>query len=241
MAIEIKRGCGYRKVGGLYLVGGCPSVPCDRIPFPVGACPVCGEGIHFTRSYKAINPFKLFGSHDFILPNGIEGVISKNLCIDPYRPCFLCDPKEELAFLMTIGVKAYPTPADYMNEARVQGISRRIGAFPKNLEPGKTVVYLTHPRAVEVQSIDEVINGRLALWEEKEASTGKFITTGTLTKTKEKKSDKPKYQLGIITAFIPQRVEKLFWKSELTDEVREDCAKRNITPVEIPDGDTDHA
>lgn len=30
MACEPKRGCGYRKVGGIYLVGGGIGVPCDR-------------------------------------------------------------------------------------------------------------------------------------------------------------------------------------------------------------------
>lgn len=34
MAQESKRGCGYRKVGGTYLVGNYISVPCDRLPYP---------------------------------------------------------------------------------------------------------------------------------------------------------------------------------------------------------------
>lgn len=34
MASETKRGCGYRKVGGMYLVGDYIRVPCDRLPFP---------------------------------------------------------------------------------------------------------------------------------------------------------------------------------------------------------------
>ena len=32
MAIEGKRGCGYRKVNALYLCGGCLDTPCDRLP-----------------------------------------------------------------------------------------------------------------------------------------------------------------------------------------------------------------
>jgi len=59
MAQESKRGCGYRKVGGLYLVGDGIFVPCDRLPYLLETCPVCGHGIHFTRSMTEINPLKL--------------------------------------------------------------------------------------------------------------------------------------------------------------------------------------
>jgi len=45
MAIKAKRGCGYRKIGGLYLVGNYIPVACDRLPMPIGACPVCGQGL----------------------------------------------------------------------------------------------------------------------------------------------------------------------------------------------------
>jgi len=46
MAVEARRGCGYRKVGCLYLVGGGIWVACDRLPYEVGPCPTCGEGVH---------------------------------------------------------------------------------------------------------------------------------------------------------------------------------------------------
>jgi hypothetical protein len=46
MAIERKRGCGYRKVGGMYLVGDEGIwVPCDRLPIILDVCPACGGGI----------------------------------------------------------------------------------------------------------------------------------------------------------------------------------------------------
>ena len=33
MAIEAPRGCGYRKVGGLYMCGGGIPIHCDRLPY----------------------------------------------------------------------------------------------------------------------------------------------------------------------------------------------------------------
>ena len=51
-------------------------------------------------------------------------------------------------------------------------------------------------------------------------------------------TDKP--QMAIFAAFVPQRVEMPVWESQLTEEKREDLAKRGITPVAIPDGDPDH-
>ena len=40
MASEPKRGCGYRKIGGTYLVGGGIGIPCDRL---AGITPVFFE------------------------------------------------------------------------------------------------------------------------------------------------------------------------------------------------------
>jgi len=55
------------------------------------------------------------------------------------------------------------------------------------------------------------------------------------------KAERIEKKLGIFCAFIPKRVEKLVWESELTDEKREQLEKRGITPVSIPDGDMDNA
>lgn len=56
MAVEAKRGCGYRRVGGLYVVGGGLSAPCDRMPFPLERCRHCGGGIKFTRGPQWLLP-----------------------------------------------------------------------------------------------------------------------------------------------------------------------------------------
>ena len=52
MAIESKRGCGYRKVGGLYLVSTGTGEPCERLPMPIVPCRLCGEHLKQTRSFQ---------------------------------------------------------------------------------------------------------------------------------------------------------------------------------------------
>jgi hypothetical protein len=216
MASEAKRGCGYRTVGGLYLCGKYITVPCDRLPYPIGACPVCGEGLHFTRGYKKIIPLKLFGLH--------------RPCNDTHPYCFMCEPTEHLAFLMTVGEKHYPTPDDFMEEGRTMGISKKIPSIPKELEVGMTIVYLAHPKAIVVRE-SEVIQEVEHLLANNNGGQQRLFP-------EEKKT----YKLGIFTAFIPNRVEMPVWESDFKNkEKMKDLEKRGITPVSIPNGDKDHA
>lgn len=216
MAIEPIRGCGFRKVGGYYLCGSYIPIPCDRLPYPLDTCPVCGGGIKVSRGFTKINPFRLFGPHN-------------PLCTDRIRPCFMCDPKDEVAFIMGVGEKFYPTPSDFINEACQLGVSKRIPFIPKELELGKTVIYLAHPKAVEIKE-PVVLQQAMSILEECETKQPRLLET-----------DKVERRLGIFTAFIPQRIEKLLWESEATPEELEKLEKRGITPVIVPDGDTDHA
>src|SRR5207302_7622776 len=55
VAVEAKRGCGYRKIGGLYFVGGGRGVACDRLPIPLDICPTCGHGIKQTRGFTWVD------------------------------------------------------------------------------------------------------------------------------------------------------------------------------------------
>jgi len=45
---------------------------------------------------------------------------------------------------------------------------------------------------------------------------------------------------GVFHAFRPQSLELLIWQSDAKPEYLEDLAKRNITPIIIPDDDEDH-
>lgn len=208
--IEKRRGCGYRKVGACYLCSDGIWVSCDRLPLKVGHCPVCGAGIHFTRSFTEINPLRLFGIHQ--------------PCSDRLRPCHICDPKDAPAFIMTVGAKYY-TPMSFLEEAAEMGVSKKIPFIPKKLELGRTVVYLAHPKAVEVR-------GPLAV--QQAMSVVENIDNPQLRLLEAE--HKPTYEMGIFCAFVPTRVEKLVWESELTDEKREELERRGVTPIPVPDG-----
>jgi len=138
MAVEKRRGCGYRKVGGIYLVGEGIAVPCDKMPYPLEVCPTCGQGIKFSRGFTWLNPLKFFGVHENCRDLG---------------DCPICKPTEK-AGLMWVGSKFY-TKSSFIEEAREMGISKRIHFVPKGLELGKTWVLLAYRERV---SKDEVRN-----------------------------------------------------------------------------------
>jgi hypothetical protein len=228
MAQEEKRGCGYRHVGGLYLCGEYIPVACDRLPYPLDVCPVCGAGIKVSRGFTKINPLRLFGLHDFAECNGKSGIFVQN-CSDKIRPCFVCDPTDEPAFIMGVGEKYYKTPADFQEEAHRLGVSKRIPFIPKELELGKTVLYLAHPKACQVaESVG--LQQALALAGPEDSSNQHRLMD----------SEKVEYKLGIFTAFIPHRVEKLIWEHDATPEELAKLEKRRITPIVIKDGESDH-
>jgi len=214
MAVEQIRGCGYRKVDGLYLCGSSLSATCDRMPFPLTVCPVCGQGIKVSRGFTQVNPSKLWGIHEN--------------CQDVFRPCFLCDPKDQPAYIMLVGEKYYKTPADFLDEAYHMGISKRIPFIPKGLDLGATVIYLAHNKACEVK-VAAAVQQAMAILEGEETQQPKLVET-----------DRVEKKLGIFCAFIPRRVEKLIWESKATPEEMEKLRRRNITPILVPDGDKDH-
>jgi hypothetical protein len=214
MAVEQIRGCGYRKVNALYLCGEFISMPCDRMPFPLTTCPVCGQGIKVSRGFTQVNPYQLWGIHDN--------------CQDAFRPCFLCDPKDEPAYIMLVGEKYY-SPESFLDEATRMGISKRIPFIPKGLELGKTIIYLAHPKACEVK-VAAAVQQAMSILEGSETQQPKLVET-----------DRVEKKIGIFAAFIPQRVDKLIWESEATPEELEKLERRGISPVIIPDGDKDHA
>lgn len=134
MAIEAKRGCGFRKVGGLYLVGGNAGGPCCKMPIPLEICPCCGNGVKQTRGWTWIDPRPWL----------------KGFCLYPERGCPMADPAQlgERVGLLWIGAGFYPTADAFIAEANAQGISRRITAVPRNFKLGESWVFLAHPKAI---------------------------------------------------------------------------------------------
>jgi len=143
MAIEPKRGCGYRKVGGIYLVADGPGVPCGRLPIPLTLCPTCGAGIKQTRGWTWVD-----------LPPLVEAAGLQ--CQASLEVCFVCplrDPRKiGRAGLLWIGEQFYPTPDHFTFEAATLGISRRIKAVPPGFKVGETWVLLAHPKTIRVVS-----------------------------------------------------------------------------------------
>jgi hypothetical protein len=216
MAIERKRGCGFRKVGKTYLVGEGIFTACDRLPYPVGSCPVCGAGIPLTRGTIKINPLKLFGYHQ--------------PCSDKW-PDIMCTPRDEIAYIMTVGIKYYPMPQDFAREAMEMGVSKAIPTIPKKLELGRTVIFLCHPKAIAVTEPIAVQQAMAVVEQAGNPQQSLFPL---------ELANKPTYKPGIFMTFVPRRVEKLCWQSDYTEENMEKHKKRGIDLVPVPDGDKDH-
>lgn len=214
MAIEPIRGCGYRKVGGTYLIAGDAWFTCDRLPMPLKPCPHCGQGFKFTRGPAKINASIVFGDHN---PCTCWG-------------CDVCEPPDGVSYILWVGKQHYPTTLQFVDEAKRLGISRRISAIPKDLVVGETVVYLAHPEAVNeilpAESQGEMeINGEHLDFQPR------------LCEVDQVAEPSP----GIFASFVPTRIERLVWKRDATEELLKAWTDRGITPVIIPDGEVDHA
>jgi hypothetical protein len=135
LAIEKRRGCGYRKIGGIYLVGEGMTVNCDRLPYNLDVCPTCNQGIKFSLGFSWIRP------KSFI----------KATCPVKDSPCHsfnckLCFPEQvEKAGLLWVGNRFY-TPETFIEEAKTMGVSKRISHVPKDLKLGD-LVFLAHKKA----------------------------------------------------------------------------------------------
>jgi hypothetical protein len=136
MAVEARRGCGYRKVGGLYLVGSGSGLACDRLPIELSVCPCCGTGIKQTRGWTWVDiPALIGGDH--------------TPCRCPQH-CPLCHNVANMGKggLLWIGTQFYPTIEAFEMEARMLGISRRITTLPRGFELGKTWLLFAHARGI---------------------------------------------------------------------------------------------
>ena len=217
--IEKTRGCGRRRLGGIYLEGAGIDVPCDRLNYNIEPCKVCGQGIHFSRGFTWIHWFHYAGTHD------------KCHC---FKGCPICQPKDMKEILVTIngkdekqivpvkyglmftGKKFY-SPKSFIKEAKEMGISKRIATIPKELEVGTTWVLLAHVEAGE----------RLVDADEK-------LTNGNKTIDGKCQIKVP----AIFYAFVPKRIVKLITPLEANDkDLVGNLKKRGITPlVGVTDG-----
>lgn len=133
---EHRRGCGYRKPGGLYFV--CPPTgrSCGALPIELSVCPTCRHGIKPARGWTWINLAALVA---------VRGCKKEGGCGD----CPIADAKIQDVGLIWIGEKFYPHTLAFNKEAATQGISRRITQVPRKFKLGETWVALAHRKAIE--------------------------------------------------------------------------------------------
>lgn len=139
--VEGKRGCGYRKEGGLYLRSDGIGRFCGALPIELEVCPTCHHGIKPARGWTWVNLAELAAVRGCgLADSSLEGVG----CGD----CPIADAKIQEVGLLWIGEKYYPSIADFTKEAGEMGLSRRITMIPKRFKLGETWVALAHRRAI---------------------------------------------------------------------------------------------
>lgn len=134
---EGKRGCGYRKEGGLYLVTAGEGRYCGALPIPLGICPTCHAGIKPARGWTWID---------------LQAIRAGKPCVQTRGPDYCNDCpffRIEKAGLIWVGEKFYPNTTDFSREAATMGISRRIAQIPREFKVGETWVALAHRKAIE--------------------------------------------------------------------------------------------
>lgn len=136
MAVEARRGCGYRKVGGIYLVGGGVGMECCKLPILLTVCPCCGNGIKQSRGWQWIDP------KPWIAGSCTEGGGRALICPLAGGAGTLGDK----VGLLWIGTQFYPTPEHFVRESASMGISRRIKSVPRGFVVGESWVFLAHPK-----------------------------------------------------------------------------------------------
>lgn len=138
-SFDSERGCGWRKVGGLYLVADGPAISCGRLPIPLTVCPCCGHGFKPSRGFTWVDADRLIES----APHECKST-----------SCLYCPIGGMIrdgigrAGLLWIGEEYYKTPLDFERESAQIGISRRISQVPNDFEIGKTWVLLAHRKAI---------------------------------------------------------------------------------------------
>jgi hypothetical protein len=153
--VEKARGCGYRKEGGLYFRGDPPNATCGKLPFELGICPTCGEGIPFSMAPKWVDPVKL--------TQGIK-------CDYSLRQCALCPLSDDVigeigkVLMIWVGKKFYASPDAFLTEARDMGISRRMKALPRGFEVGKHFILLAHQNAIPTDDPEAPKPGAFSLF-----------------------------------------------------------------------------
>ena len=239
MAVEAKRGCGYRKEGGLYLVGSGLSAPCDRMPYRLDRCRTCGGGIKFTRGLQWLQP-DFFTPHESLVAPCLDESVCP-ICVNGGPDASRSASADDLFgphLLLWIG-RGHYSPEAFLEEGRRLGVSRRIAALPKGLVLGETWVLLAHPDAVPPPKDERASWARgpdhcvdCGFTQPEHGADGELAVC--------RKFNPPKPSPGIFCAFVPHAVELILKQSDATPERVEKERKRGVSVVAVPDDDPDH-
>jgi hypothetical protein len=221
MSVEPRRGCGFRKVGGLYLVSGGRGVFCDRLPIALDVCPTCSHGIKQSRGWTWVDTAALVG-----------GVHPQ--CEDTFA-CPLCMAPQDLgrSGLLWIGEKFYKSPLDFDREAAALGVSRRIAAIPRGFKVGEKWILLAHPKAVMQMQRCECGHSYADHFHNGFGPCGVCpadkctLFQAALTP-------------GIFKVWRPERIEKILAESQRGSAEALELIEKGITLVFVPDDDPDH-
>jgi len=228
MSCEPKRGCGYRKIGGTYLVSGPEGFSCDRLPFKLCICPVCGQGVKFSRGWTWVDIGKLVGgphllkdgvSAFHLLKDGISAFPDGIICKCPLCPLCVAPQTMGRGGLLWVGARFYPKPEHFMAEGLSLGFSRRIASIPRGFKLGSTWVLMAHKKGF-LEMVKEPIN----------PEQPELVPI-----------EKVKYSPGVFTVWRPTKIERILPDTEQgNEELLEKLAKKNITPVFVDANDPDH-
>lgn len=240
MAVEEKRGCGYRKIGGTYLESDAGGFECGRLPVPLLPCPLCDQRPRFTRGMSRISPRNILHAApvcafaEVLVPGG-EGATSARCAVCPFDRAF----SQEQVGLMWVGGKFY-TPSEFTDEAGRLGVSKRIGSVPKWFKVGMWV-FLAHEQTIS-KDCDQCGGSGMVHTAEKIVMETVFHPgqdPKLLDPCETCAGSGTVYTPAVFHAFQPKRVVRIV-PDTMPEAERDVLHEQGLTLIEVPHDDPDH-
>lgn len=208
---ESRRGCGFRKPGGIYLVTDPGGFSCPALPIPMSVCPCCGEGIRAARGWTWIAPGPWIEKLDKTICNQ---------CTIGYAGACLIHQSSSVARvgLIWVGEHYYKNPNEFLTEMVELGVSRRVPAIPQGFKIGETIVWLGHRKAAHSRC--DLCDGSGVVNEMSAIQCPDCKGAGHTTAP------------GVFSVFRPQRIEYILTGNE-TDAELERLESRGVSLVKL--------
>jgi hypothetical protein len=214
MAIEARRGCGFRKAGGIYIVGDGAG---EQVPW----MPFCID-YEFSRGLRWAEPVRLFRTAN-----------DKGEA-DDWRSL------ERVGLIFT--GKQYYSTHEFIAEAQRMGISRRVAQIPLDLRPGDPIA-LAHVAAVPVvtEYAPAYMQRSLHCVYCRHVPAAKGVANALAPICGQRHGSPTDQVAGVFYLFRAKAIEVVLPESWATrPEIRRACEQRHVTIVAVPDGDRDH-